>query len=261
MISNFYFFIFLSTLFLPFSVHAQKEPDSSAKQLFPAQQSFLYQPTVNSEPENDPAWRDHNDHDSASRSDSGSITIGGAFMRSLVIPGWGQRRVGAKTAARNFFVAEVLLWTGFTAFQIYGNWIEDDYKLFAATHAGAQVAGKEDQFFADMSNFISVDEFNQNRLRRRDVEGLYDPVKDFWEWDTDVNRRKYENLFERSEKAYSRALFMVAGVIANHIVSGIHAGWVAHKKSSSPEKGESNAPQFGVAASAEEIRLVARMKF
>jgi hypothetical protein len=199
---------------------------------------------------------------STPENETGSLTIGGAFMRSLLIPGWGQRRAGAKTAARNFFVTEVLLWSGFTAFQVYGNWLKDDYKLLAATHAAAEVAGKDDQFFVDMGNFISVEEFNQNRLRRRDVQGLYDPATHFWQWDTDAQRQRFENLRIRSDKAHSRALFVVAGVLTNHIVSGIHAAWVAHKKSTrQDERGELNTPQFGVAASAEEIRLVAKMEF
>jgi hypothetical protein len=195
--------------------------------------------------------------------ESKPLTIGGAFMRSLAIPGWGQRRAGAKTAARNFFVAEVLLWSGFTALEIYGHWLKDDYKLFAATHASAQISGKDDQFFVDMGNFISVDEFNQNRLRRRDVEGLYDPAAYFWRWDTDPNRIRFFNMRKRSDKAFSRAELVAAGVIANHIISGIHAAWVTHKKSSQREKerGELRTPQFGVTATPEEICLVARLEF
>jgi len=189
--------------------------------------------------------------------------IGGAFMRSLLFPGWGQWRGGAKTAARNFLVAEVLLWSGFAAFEVYGGWQKNDYKLFSANHAGAQISGKDDQFFVEMGNFISVEEYNQNRLRRRDVEGLYDPATHFWRWDTDANRQKFFNLRKRSDKAYARAELVAAGVIANHIVSGIHAAWVAHKKSSQKEKerGELRVPQFGVVASPEEIRVVARLEF
>lgn len=192
-----------------------------------------------------------------------ATTIGGAFMRSMLIPGWGQRRGGAKTAARNFFVTEVLLWSGFTALEVYGGWQKNDYKLFSASHAGAQISGKDEQFFVEMGNFISVDEYNQARLRRRDVEGLYDPATYFWRWDTDANRLKFFNMRKRSDKAYARAELVAAGVIANHIVSGIHAAWVAHRNSSQDEKkrGELNVPQLGVLASPEEVRLVARLEF
>lgn len=241
-------FAFLVFSLVPHFLFSQGKQDSVKKQ-FPPQlleRTFL----------------DQSKTYAMSSDDSGSLTIGGAFMRSLLIPGWGQRRAGAKTAARNFFVTEVFLWSGYAAFQAYGHWLKDDYKLLAATHAGADIAGKDDQFFVDMGNFINVDEFNQNRLRRRDVEGLYDPATHFWHWDTDAHRQRFENLRIRSDRAFSRSLFVVAGVVANHIVSGIHAAWVAHKKSTRPEsRGELNIPQFGVAASVEGIRVVAQLEF
>jgi hypothetical protein len=68
---------------------------------------------------------------------------------------------------------------------------------------------------------------------------------------------------KNSDEAFSNAELVVAGIIANHIISGIHAAWVAHKKSSQQEKerGELRAPHFGVITSPKEIRLVARMEF
>jgi hypothetical protein len=202
-------------------------------------------------------------NDSLADHSSGAPSFGGAFLRSAVIPGWGQRRAGAKTAARNFFVAEALLWSGFAALQVHGHWLKNDYKLFAATHAGVELAGKDEQFFVDAGNFISVDEFNQNRLRRRDVEGLYDVTTHAWRWDTEANLLKFSNLRKRSELSFSRANLVVAGVLANHIVSGVHAAWVAHKKSSAKDKerGDLGVPQLGVYSSQEEIRLWARLEF
>jgi hypothetical protein len=236
-------------LLLPFVVVAQEKIDFRAA-LTPSQ--FERAPLLNKSM-----------NDSIADHSSGLTSLGGAFLRSAVIPGWGQRRAGAKTAARNFFVAEVLLWSGFASLQVYGHWLKNDYKLFAATHAGVELADKDDQFFVDVGNFSSVEEFNQNRLRRRDVEGLYDPATHAWKWDTEANLIKFANLRKRSERSFSRSNLVVAGVLANHIISGIHAAWVAHKKSSAKanERGELWVPQLGVMSSREEIRLVARLEF
>ncbi len=236
-------------LLLPFAAPAQEKIDFRAKS---ASSQFARARLL------------HNSaNDSLADHSSGTISFGGAFLRSAVIPGWGQRRAGAKTAARNFFVTEVLLWSGFASLQVYGHWLKNDYKLFAATHAGVELADKDDQFFVDAGNFISVDEFNQSRLRRRDVEGLYDPATHAWKWDTEVNQLKFANLRKRSERSFARANLVVAGVLANHIISGIHAAWVAHKKSSAKdqERGELGVPQLGVLSSPEEIRLWARLEF
>jgi hypothetical protein len=236
-------------LVLPFTAPAQEKIDFRAA-LTPSQ--FVRAPHLNKSA-----------NDSITDHSSGSPSLGGAFLRSAVIPGWGQRRAGAKTAARNFFVAEVLLWSGFTALQVHGHWLKNDYKLFAAAHAGVTLSGKDEQFFVDAGNFISVDEFNQNRLRRRDAEGLYDPATHFWQWDAESNLIKFANLRKRSERSFSRANLVVAGVLANHLISGIHAAWVSHKKSSAKkqDRGELNVPQLGVVASPQEIRLVARVEF
>lgn len=236
-------------LFVPFSVLAQEKTDFRAML---ASSQFATAAFLNKSP-----------NDTLADHSSGSTSLGGAFLRSAVIPGWGQRSAGAKTAARNFFVAEVLLWSGFASLQVYGHWLKNDYQLFAASHAGVTLSGKDDQFFVDAGNFISVEEFNQNRLRRRDVEGLYDTATHFWQWDTESNQIKFANLRKRSERSFSRANLVVAGVLANHIISGIHAAWVAHRKSSqsSKERGELNVPQLGVMTSPEEIRLVAQLQF
>jgi hypothetical protein len=241
-------FLFLAFTLAPHGVRSQINPDWEAKQSF----FHLGEPTLfEGQSEKYPAPEDT----------AGSRTIGGAFMRSLVLPGWGQRYAGAKTAARNFFVVEAFLWGSFAAFQIYGHWLEDDYKLFAATHASAEVNGKEDQFFVDIGNFINIDEFNQSRLRRRDVEGLYDPATHFWRWDTDANRQKFENLRIRSDKAFSNATFVIAGVIANHLISGIHAAWTVHKKADKQEKVDSKGAHLGVRVSPKQVKLVAQVKF
>ena len=189
-------------------------------------------------------------------------SIGGAFVRSALIPGWGQRSVGARTSARNFFVADVTLLLGVISYHVYGNWLKDDYQLFAAQHAGVDQDGKSDKFFVDVSNYASVDEYNQSRLRRREAQALYDPETYYWRWNSDTNREKFDRMRLRSERAFSRSELIIAAVIANHIISGIHAAWKAHRRSSSetqPQQGEASSPHFGVATSRDEIRLTARV--
>lgn len=186
---------------------------------------------------------------------------GKAFLRSLLIPGWGQKSTGAKTSARTFFVAELTLWAGFIAFQVRGHWLEDDYRLFGTTHAGFNPSGKNDNYFADVGNYNSIDEYNQAQLRNRDVAALYDPATFYWKWDTDANRQRYDDLRIRSERAYSNSTFMIAGVLANHVISGIHAAYLARRHEQSQRQGTRPSPQFCVESSSHDIQLVARLQF
>lgn len=205
----------------------------------------------------------HSASDTAASIDK-KISIGGAFLRSATIPGWGQKAVGARTAARNFFVADVALWLGMVSFNVYGNWQKDDYRLLAAEHAQVIAQGKTDKFFVDVSNYSSVEDYNQSRLQRRDVAALYDPATHFWRWDSEANRARFDEIRLRSERAFNRGELVIAAIIANHIISGIHAAWLANRHNSRLEEGAQGAsyvPQFGVKGKRDEIRLTAQWEF
>jgi len=186
---------------------------------------------------------------------------GSAFIRSFLIPGWGQKYIGAKTSARTFFTAELALWTSFVVFQLRGQWLEDDYQLFGETHAGLEADGKADQYFVDVGNFNNIDDYNNAQLRNRDVAGLYDRQTFFWQWDSEANRLRYDDIRVRSESAYSNASFVIAGVLANHVISGIHAAYLAGRRERRQPQGELPSPRFFVESSMRDIRLVARVQF
>jgi hypothetical protein len=201
---------------------------------------------------------------SAQKAPEKKISIGGAFLRSAVIPGWGQKTVGARTSARNFFVADVVLWLGVISFNVYGNWQKDDYHLLAAEYAQVAVEGKNDKFFVDVGNYNSVDDYNQSRLQRRDVAALYDPATHFWRWDSEANRERFDEIRLRSEQSYNNGELVIAAIIANHIISGIHAAWLANRHNSRLENsqpGAAYAPELGVTTRRDEIRLTAQWRF
>ena len=186
---------------------------------------------------------------------------GSAFIRSFLIPGWGQKYIGAKTSARTFFTAELALWTSFVVFQLRGHWLEDDYRLYGETHAGLEAGGKADQYFVDVGNFNNIDDYNNAKLRNRDVAGLYDRQIYFWQWNNEANRLRYDDIRVRSESAYSNAGFVIAGVLANHVISGIHAAYLAGRRERKQPQGELPSPHFFVESSMRDIRLVARLQF
>jgi len=186
---------------------------------------------------------------------------GKAFLRSLIIPGWGQKSIGAKTSARTFFAVEVALWAGFTMFQLRGHWLEENYRLFGKTHAGFDENGKADRYFVDVGNYNSIDEYNEAKLRNRDLAGLYDREAFFWKWDSETNRGYYDHIRVRSERAFSNSSFVIAGVLANHVISGIHAAYLTGRRQKDETQGAVPAPAFFVESSMRDIRLVARVQF
>lgn len=153
------------------------------------------------------------------------------FLKSLVVPGWGQYALGAKTSARNFIISEVVLIGTSIGFNVYSNWLEDDFRQFAARHAGIQNSEqKSDQFWVDIGNFDSVRDFNEEKLRQRNTVDLRDVDGDeAWQWDSDQNRAIFEDLRIRRDRAAERSAFMIAGIVANHVISAIHAIWLSKK--------------------------------
>ena len=45
-----------------------------------------------------------------------------------------------------------------------------------SAHAGVDATGKNDDFFVNIGNFMTVEEYNEKRLRDREPEKLYDPL-------------------------------------------------------------------------------------
>jgi hypothetical protein len=148
---------------------------------------------------------------------------GSAFLQSLLIPGWGQYSLGETKTALLFFGAEVALVGGLLTVQSYGELTRDDYEALAAAHAG--VTGDHDHdYYVDVGNWLTVNDFNNQRLLERNYASLYTDPVDFWYWDSEEKRAEMEKLRIRSDRAFNSVLYFAAGMALNHLASAIHAG-------------------------------------
>jgi hypothetical protein len=148
---------------------------------------------------------------------------GTAFVKSLLLPGWGQLEVGSKNAALTFFGTEVGLVGGLLALNSYGSANRADYRALAAAYAGV-IGDHGHDFYVDVGNWMSVDEFNERRLREREFDALYTATQDRWYWDTDEHRGQMERARIRSDAAFNKIFYFVGGLVINHVASAIHAG-------------------------------------
>ena len=153
-----------------------------------------------------------------------------AFLQSLILPGWGQHYAESRSMMKVFIASEAVLLGSFIGFNLWGNWLEDDFRTFASTHAGISPQGKPNGYFVDIGNFNDIFDYNQEQLRNRDVRSLY-PVTDefFWRWDSEANRLKFEDLRVRSARAANRADLTLAVIFVNHLLSAIHSTLAVHK--------------------------------
>jgi hypothetical protein len=148
-----------------------------------------------------------------------------AALLSLILPGAGEIYGGSRTKGKIFIVSEASIWAGFFAFRTYGAWLEDDYRVYAATHAKANLEGKSESFFDQLGFYDSRDQYNQFALLYYRAERQPYPVDDFWywAWDSRGSRYHYRDLKNRSKDASRRALYMVGLSVVNRIVSVVDA--------------------------------------
>jgi hypothetical protein len=153
-------------------------------------------------------------------------SVGLAAFYSFLLPGMGEVYAGTfSSSGKYFLLAEGVLWLTYVAFEISGNSLQTDSRTFATAHAGVTVAGKNNQFFVDIGNFATVDDYNQKKLQDRQPEKLYDPAAGYgWAWDSDASRGKFEDQRIASDQMYNNQKFVVAAILVNHVVSAINAG-------------------------------------
>ena len=163
-----------------------------------------------------------------------------AFWCSLLIPGWGQYQLDLGNSATRFAAAEVGLWAAYFGLEHVESIRSDTYRTYASSHSGAFTAGKGTRFFDDLGFYDSREQ--HNRLARIDdgpEAELYPATTGFsWEWDDRSSRERYRELRNSAANAGRQALFVGGLILANHLVSAIHAGRASQRQradlSSSP---------------------------
>ena len=173
--------------------------------------------------------------------DPGFKSRGRAFFLSLVLPGLGERYVGNKGKAQFFFATEISLWLSYTGFVTYREWQKDDYKTYAATHAGVDLDGKSESYFVDIGNYNNIYQYNETKLRDRNLpEYYYDVDEYYWSWDSPTDQHNFKQMRLSADRADNRATFVIGAIFANHLISAIDAVWDVHKHNKSLQQSAIN---------------------
>jgi hypothetical protein len=166
----------------------------------------------------------------ASAGEPAAPSRGKAFALSLLVPGAGEFYAGSRKPAAVFFGAECALWAIFAGFKGYSGSRLDDCRLYAGGHAAADPRGKGRDFLVAMENFMTLADYNEAKLKQRDLNAVYPEGGAYeWRWDSNASRRRFERMRISSDRADRAALFTAGGIALNHIVSGIDAVRAARK--------------------------------
>jgi len=192
-------------------------------------------------------------------------STGLAVVYSLLLPGMGELYAGDYGTGKYFTIAEGALALAAISFDRYGNWIKDDARQYAVTHAHSGLDGMDDQYFSVIGDYQSVYEYNEAVLRNRDAQKVYDPhSSSYWSWDTPDNRERYRQLRVSSDERFNDARFLVAAIVVNHIVSAIDAARIVIRHNGSREESgriDIHAGIIGGIARPEGIRVTLSRNF
>lgn len=194
------------------------------------------------------------------KADPSAPSPGGLFLRSMVLPGWGQAvlartRPEVKGRGRAGFWLDMGLAAGVWGLSRYSEIKAAEYRSYAMRVAGAASHGADSDYWVDVSNYLSREDFNQAMLEANLSERRYLEEADDWNWGEREHRIRYRDLRAMSERAQAQALATCGALFVNHMLSGVQVLRLA-RTPRGLELGASPTAPFGSMAG---IALVARM--
>lgn len=158
-------------------------------------------------------------------------------LLSLILPGTGEWFIGSKSTAKFFWGTEVGLWATYLGIKAYTNILQEDFKSFAAVHAGVYTANKTDQFWIDVGNSSDIYTFNEKKRVERNLGATYEETKEnVWVWDSDEHRAQFNEIRFKQHNWKQRLNIAIAGLILNRIISAVDVIRLIRKAQKSEKK-------------------------
>ena len=146
-----------------------------------------------------------------------------SVLLSALLPGAGHYYAGRMDVGAYFLGAEASMWLGLFGVNYYGNILRDDSRSYAALHSGLNNSVKDDDFYSNVGNYLTVYNYNNEKLQRGEYDKLYDINTHFWNWDSPGNQEDFDMQRKKSERTYNLRTIFITGMIINRIVSGLSA--------------------------------------
>jgi len=150
-------------------------------------------------------------------------SAGLAILYSLLLPGMGELYADGYESGKYFTIAEGVLVATFIGMNVYANSQEDNYKAYATTNAKINTNGKDDSYYATISEFENILEYNDEKALERNFDQMFDTKTFFWKWESTQDRQTYRDMWSSSEQTYNDLRFVVGLMLLNRIVSAINA--------------------------------------
>jgi len=156
------------------------------------------------------------------------------IIKSFLVPGWGQSELGYKERSKMYNYIEIGILLSMFSSTKYSNEIKRNYIAYATEHAGVISDGKDREFWVDIGNYNTLNEYNSEYLRNRDTGELYPQTLEWrWSWDNSENRKYFESKRIQSDKLKLFSTFTFGALFLNHFISSIDALYLKRLSASS----------------------------
>ena len=144
------------------------------------------------------------------------------IYKSIILPGWGELDLKNDKRSKQFLIQEASIWISFFGLKYISNTYESSYKAFAALHASTDLENKPFQYRVDIGDYNTYDEFIDSKRRNRQTDLIWPENLGYeWEWDSESNRKEYDDMRIISGIAKKYSKFAIGAMIANRIISAI----------------------------------------
>ena len=173
----------------------------------------------------------------------------GAFLRSMVVPGWGHHYVDKTdwTRGQYHMAADAVMLLSYMGLKVRTNHLETNLQTYAMSKAGVDLAGRDRNMFIAVGNFDNLQAYNDYQLQSRNWDNLIaDVPENQWNWGSGGQRIRYQDMREQVDKNNNQFPAIITLMVANRLVSGISAFARARKAwENVPEASFSYLNEFG----------------
>ena len=146
-----------------------------------------------------------------------------AILYSMLLPGMGELYADAYDSGIYFTVADGVLWGTYIGMNVYGNWQKDRYISYAQTNAGITTKSKDDLYYSTISQYLNIEDYNNEKALERNYDEMYNTDQYFWKWNSSEDRKSYRSMWVSSEQTFNNVRFVVGALLLNRVISAINA--------------------------------------
>ena len=162
----------------------------------------------------------------------------GAFLRSLIIPGWGHYYVnqGQWTRGQLHLGTEVALIASYFGLSVRAKNLEMQYETLAALKAGVNITDRSRSFQIALGDFNTLQEYNDFQLRSRNWNRIFEnQTENQWFWESEKSRENYNDLRADVDRVKNQLPAILGLMVVNRVVSALSAYNRAKNQAEIPE--------------------------